>query len=488
MNARSVIFILIAFCGLNEAAAQWAVAGNNIYNTNTGNVGIGNNTPSTLLYVAKNMTEPTITVRNLNGFGGATYSMIDDASGANWKFKATLSGGFKIRDHSNSLDVVTIEPNSIANALYIKSTGIGVGTDTPKPSALLDVSSTSKGFLPPRMTGAQMNSIAGAVDGLLVFCTDCGSGGSGTLCIFLAGIWYNLAVSGCSSIPAAPVEGTHVVLSTQIVWNWNTVPGAAGYKWNTTDDYLTAQDMGSSTSKTETGLSPGTDYLRYAWAYNTCGHSTSTALTATTAASWLCGDPVDINHVAGAVAPVSKSVSYGTVNNIPGAFSKCWITSNLGADHQATAVNDATEPSAGWYWQFNRQQGYKHDGINRTPNTTWITSIDENSDWLTSNDPCAIELSSGWRLPTHSELYNIDNDGGWTDWNGPWSSALKMHAAGFLDYTSGGNLATRGGWGFYWSSTQANNVSAYVLHFSINSSFTTNPYKANGYSIRCLKD
>ncbi len=134
--------------------------------------------------------------------------------------------------------------------------------------------------------------------------------------------------------------------------------------------------------------------------------------------------------MAGAVAPVAKSVTYGTVTNIPGEPSKCWITSNLGASQQATAVNDATEASAGWYWQFNRKQGYKHDGTTRTPNTTWIGSISETSDWVTANDPCTIELGSGWRIPTSTEWTNVDASGGWTDRNGPWTSGLKLHPAG----------------------------------------------------------
>lgn len=85
-----------------------------------------------------------------------------------------------------------------------------------------------------------------------------------------------------------------------------------------------------------------------------------------------------INHVAGAVAPVNKTVTYGTVTNISGAPTKCWITSNLGADHQATAVDDNTEASAGWYWQFNRMQGYKNDGSTRTPNSTWSSAQNDN--------------------------------------------------------------------------------------------------------------
>jgi Protein of unknown function (DUF1566) len=52
----------------------------------------------------------------------------------------------------------------------------GIGTTTPAASALLDVSSTTKGFLPPRMTGTQRNAIANPANGLVVFCIDCGAG------------------------------------------------------------------------------------------------------------------------------------------------------------------------------------------------------------------------------------------------------------------------------------------------------------------------
>ena len=47
------------------------------------------------------------------------------------------------------------------------------GSTTPNASAILDISSTTKGFLPPRMTSSQMNAIATPATGLMVFCTDC---------------------------------------------------------------------------------------------------------------------------------------------------------------------------------------------------------------------------------------------------------------------------------------------------------------------------
>jgi uncharacterized protein (TIGR02145 family) len=41
------------------------------------------------------------------------------------------------------------------------------------PSAALEVESTTKGFLPPRMTKAQMKAIVNPAEGLIVYCTDC---------------------------------------------------------------------------------------------------------------------------------------------------------------------------------------------------------------------------------------------------------------------------------------------------------------------------
>lgn len=51
-----------------------------------------------------------------------------------------------------------------------RSTGsIGMGTSTPNASAVLDLTSTTKAFLPPRMTTAQRDLIASPIEGMLVF-------------------------------------------------------------------------------------------------------------------------------------------------------------------------------------------------------------------------------------------------------------------------------------------------------------------------------
>lgn len=49
---------------------------------------------------------------------------------------------------------------------------VGIGTITPDTSAALDVSSTTKGFLPPRMDAAQRNAIISPATGLTIYNTD----------------------------------------------------------------------------------------------------------------------------------------------------------------------------------------------------------------------------------------------------------------------------------------------------------------------------
>ncbi|MGE3799756.1 MAG: beta strand repeat-containing protein [Candidatus Kapaibacterium sp.] len=51
---------------------------------------------------------------------------------------------------------------------------MGLGTILPDPSAMFDMTSTTKGFLMPRMNTAQRNAIAAPANGLMIFNTDLG--------------------------------------------------------------------------------------------------------------------------------------------------------------------------------------------------------------------------------------------------------------------------------------------------------------------------
>lgn len=54
---------------------------------------------------------------------------------------------------------------------YAVHSQVGIGTTTPHASAVLDITSTNKGLLMPRMTEAQRDAIASPADGLMIYNT-----------------------------------------------------------------------------------------------------------------------------------------------------------------------------------------------------------------------------------------------------------------------------------------------------------------------------
>ena len=79
---------------------------------------------------------------------------------------------------------------------------IGIGTNTPAPSAKLEVTSTNKGFLMPRMTYAQRKLIANPAMGLMIYCTDCALG---EFQGFDGKNWVNMIGNPSSDFPAVKI-------------------------------------------------------------------------------------------------------------------------------------------------------------------------------------------------------------------------------------------------------------------------------------------
>ena len=80
--------------------------------------------------------------------------------------------------------------------LYNNGSNLGIGTTSPHASAITEMNSTTKGFLPPRMTTVQRNAIAAPAIGLVIFntTTNClnffmGSGWNETCGIPVVGIF-----------------------------------------------------------------------------------------------------------------------------------------------------------------------------------------------------------------------------------------------------------------------------------------------------------
>ena len=67
---------------------------------------------------------------------------------------------------------------------------VGINTQNPDLSAALDISSTTQGFLPPRLTYDEMKAFSNPAQGLIVYCTDC-IGPQGTIIIFNGEVWVD---------------------------------------------------------------------------------------------------------------------------------------------------------------------------------------------------------------------------------------------------------------------------------------------------------
>ena len=85
--------------------------------------------------------------------------------------------------------------------------GIGVASTDLAPSAQLEVNSTTKGFLPPRMTASQRNAISSPAAGLVLWCSNCGD--NGELNVYNGTSWTNLA-GGVTGIPTTASIGQQV--------------------------------------------------------------------------------------------------------------------------------------------------------------------------------------------------------------------------------------------------------------------------------------
>jgi hypothetical protein len=101
MKKLLLFIVMITFCGLNAALGQWSYNGNHIYNSNTGNVGIGTGalfTPTDKLHVnngsniAGLMAESSYTGASMRAVGyfrikntatGDLFNMVLRKNGAN---------------------------------------------------------------------------------------------------------------------------------------------------------------------------------------------------------------------------------------------------------------------------------------------------------------------------------------------------------------------------------------------------------------------
>jgi len=138
----------------------------------TNKFGIGDAAPSFQLSVKRSGTSQLFSVmRPSMSNGDKAWFAIGQSFSANESFYLNYNHNSSNTDRYISWQGTESLPGT--RSLTLTATGaVGVGTVAPLPSAALDVTSTTQGFLPPRMTQSQRLAISSPATGLMVYQTD----------------------------------------------------------------------------------------------------------------------------------------------------------------------------------------------------------------------------------------------------------------------------------------------------------------------------
>jgi hypothetical protein len=159
------------------------------YKAFSGNVGIGTDSPSDNLHVKTNENGSGVTIQidsvTEGSYGQLSFSPSTNDSGTP---NVWIRGYRGSSYDTNYMTFGAGGSSTGVEAMRIDSSGkVGIGTTSPAASALLDVASTTKGVLLPRMSTTQINAISSPAEGLTVYNTVLS-----TLCFFNGISWQKV--------------------------------------------------------------------------------------------------------------------------------------------------------------------------------------------------------------------------------------------------------------------------------------------------------
>jgi uncharacterized protein (TIGR02145 family) len=389
---------------------------------------------------------------------------------------------------------------------------ISTTCDDPDASAMLDVQSTTMGFLPPRV--ADTTTINTPAEGLIAYDLS-----EHCLRYFNGTKWSNcIACTTCANANEAPVASNVSISGTleegQVLTGSytysdaeNDPEGTSTFQWYRADDASGTNQVAISGATSSTYTLQNADvgyYISY--------EVTPVAQTGTSpGTAVLSSYQGPVTSSSPSTTACGATYTYNDVTNP--STGDTWLDKNLEAEQVATSSDDYQAYGSLYQWGrlsddhqciawTNSTSGTPAQDTTHTLSTTdtpsnakFILHQDGTYDWRNpqndnlwqgvngTNNPCP----NGYRIPTSTELNDERNSWASNDANGAYGSPLKLSVAGQRRYDNG-NLYSTGSTGSYWSSTLYDDY-ACDLYFSSSSAGISNGGKrSTGFSVRCIKD
>ncbi|MDG1810564.1 MAG: FISUMP domain-containing protein [Polaribacter sp.] len=333
---------------------------------------------------------------------------------------------------------------------------VGIGTTNPDASAVLDITSTTKGLLLPRMTKAQIEAIANPAEGLLVYCLDC---------VPKSVSMFN-GVEFINVVSAASLKASEVALIV------------------------------AAASKPASGNTPSIDALTALGIVNL----TATQVAYEEAIANASPVPSSVLELQAIVDAVNLGKDMTTiVVGVISSTGNVWMDRNLGATQ--VAISATAADAYGHLYQWGRAadghqvrtsstavgpvaSGSAGANFIKGSNMNWLSTQDDTLWQSKKNNPCP----PGYKVPTESEFeleINVFTSGK-KNLEGAFESVLKLPAAGMRDKTDA-LLAEVGVSGNYWTSTTSGEGAVAVLFSDSFASSSGAFIRSDGLSVRCIK-
>ena len=152
------------------------------------------------------LTAGTVTYPNAHGTNGQVLTSTGSGT-LTWTTSTADAGTLTGTTLNSTVTGSSLTSVGTLNSATVNGKVIVGASSAASASAVLEVSSTTQGFLPPRMTYAQKTAIVSPPQGLMIYCTNCGTNGEPEY--FNGTSWVNMAGGAAASVPPPPLGSTY---------------------------------------------------------------------------------------------------------------------------------------------------------------------------------------------------------------------------------------------------------------------------------------